>query len=286
MFKSLFLLTRTLEVLGIHGQQLCKSSRNNGMEGKLAGKVAVVTGASSGIGVETARALAATGATLYLTARDLAKARIALGDILQPDKMELVEMDQTSLESMRSAAKLATNHLSHFLFFHLLKPALLAATTTEFQSRVVMVSSAAHGIHGINPSDNYNFGKGGYGPWVAYAQSKTANVYMANEIERPYGSPGLWKYLPAERIGAMLQDQNLLRSLKSSEQGAATTLWAAIGEEWEGKGGKHLSDCSEAERGADDGDGSSGTHVSHYHPDDEGRLWKDSLKMLALSGDE
>jgi len=165
-----------------------------------------------------------------------------------------------------------------------------------------MVSASAHRTHGINPSDNYyNFQKGGYDPWVAYAQSKTANVYMANEIERRYGShglhatslhpgiiaTGLGKYLPTDQIEAMLQDQTLLRILKSPEQGAATTLWAAIGKEWEGKGGKYLSDCTEAERGADDGDRGGGTYVSHtYHPEDEARLWQDSLNMVGLSGEE
>ncbi|KAJ6072830.1 hypothetical protein N7467_010915 [Penicillium canescens] len=75
------------------------------MKDNLAGKVAVITGVSSGIGIETVRALATTGATLYLTARNLAKAQTALAEFFDPTRMELVEMDQGSLEGVRKAAK-------------------------------------------------------------------------------------------------------------------------------------------------------------------------------------
>lgn len=68
--------------------------KDKGAEGKLKGKVIVITGTSSGIGIETVRALAATGATLFLTARDLAKAETALAGILNPQQIELVQMDQ------------------------------------------------------------------------------------------------------------------------------------------------------------------------------------------------
>ncbi|PYH94907.1 putative short-chain dehydrogenase/reductase [Aspergillus ellipticus CBS 707.79] len=308
--------------------------KDNNMEGKLTGKVAVVTGASSGLGIETAHALAATGANLFLTARDLSRAQAALGDFFQPETMTLTQMDQTSMESVRQAAKailaktdqisllinnagimavpdlqltdagyelqFATNHLSHFLFFNLLKPALLAASTPEFQSRVVVVSSSAHRARGINDSDNYQFQKGGYDARTAYMQSKAANVYMANEIERRYGSrglhatslhpgviaTGLGRYLTPEQIQGMMQNEALMKILKSPEQGAATTVWAAVGREWEGKGGKYLSDCAEAVQGPNDGDDMPGTYASHtYKPEDEARLWKDSLDMVGLSED-
>ncbi|GAQ04974.1 short-chain dehydrogenase TIC 32, chloroplastic [Aspergillus lentulus] len=305
------------------------------MEGKLEGKVIVITGTSSGLGIETARALSATGATLYLTARNVPKAKAALADIAETGRTEFIEMDLESFESVRAAAKtilaktdkvnvlinnagimavptleftkdghelqFGTNHLAHFLFFQLLKPALLAASTPDFHSRVVNVSSAAHRRHGINASDNYNFEKGDYDPWVAYAQSKTANVYMANEIERRYGSlglhatsvhpggilTGLSKHIPDAQVAAMLEDKALAMSLKSPEQGAATTVWAAIGKEWANKGGKYLADCAEAERGNDDDSISGPSYVSHtYDVESEGRLWRDSLKMVGLADDQ
>ncbi|OJI91174.1 hypothetical protein ASPTUDRAFT_52879 [Aspergillus tubingensis CBS 134.48] len=304
--------------------------QDNSMQDQLKGKVAVVTGVSSGLGVETVRALAATGATLYLTARDLSKARTALGDIFQPETMELVQMDQASLGSVRQAAKLilsktnkvnifignagvmavpdlqltedeyevqfATNHLAHFLLFNLLKPALLEGSTPDFHSRVVLVSSSGHRVHGINEADNYHFQKGGYDPLVAYGQSKTANIYTASEIERRYGgqglhglslhpgiiATGLGRYLSEEQIQALLTDETVGRVAKSTEQGAATTLWAAVGREWEGKGGKYLADCAEAVDGEYDGHAGRSIVSYTYWPEGEERLWRDSLEMVIV----
>ncbi|KAB8068485.1 hypothetical protein BDV29DRAFT_184469 [Aspergillus leporis] len=171
----------------------------------------VITGTSSGIGIETTRALATTGATLFLTARDVAKAQSALAGIFEPSRMEIIEMDQATLSSVRAAAdailaktskihllvnnagimavpdlrltadghelQFGTNHLSHFLFYKLLEPALLAAASPDLPSRVVSLASSAHNVHGINNPDNYNFQRGDYDPIVAYGQSKTANIY-------------------------------------------------------------------------------------------------------------
>ncbi|WYZ36164.1 hypothetical protein EsH8_XI_000047 [Colletotrichum jinshuiense] len=305
---------------------------DEGLEDKLEDKVIVVTGTSSGIGIETARALAATGARLFLTARNLTKAQAALAGIFNPDHMDIVEMDQESLESVRGAAKqilsrtdtinilinnagimavptleftndghelhFGVNHLSHFLFFQLLKPALLASSTPEFNSRVISLSSASHGIHCINDSENYNFQKGEYQPYIAYGQSKTANIYFANELERRYGSQGLHglsvhpgeidtgisSYLPAELVATMKSNEALMKRVKSPEQGAATTVWAAIGKQWEGTGGKLLNDVAEAEP-ADESNGrfSKGYAKHAYDPEREGRLWNDSLKLVGLA---
>ncbi|KAK5999203.1 Short-chain dehydrogenase/reductase prx1 [Cladobotryum mycophilum] len=309
--------------------------QDEGVTDKLVGKVIVITGVSSGIGIETVRALTTTGATLYVTARDIAKATTALVDTWHPDRMELVEMDLGSFQSVRLAAEkilsktknvnilinnagimaipelqltedghelqFGTNHLSHFLFFQLLKPALLAATTPQFQSRVVTLTSSGHRLQGINASDNYNFEKGGYSPWVAYAQSKTANIYMATEIERRYGSQGLHatsvhpgairtglsKYIPTAQLQAMRSNPATTNAVKNPEQGAATSVWAAIGKEWEGKGGKYLSNCSAAEKGADDGDLMSVEYVSHtYDVESAIRLWDDSIKLCHISGSD
>jgi NAD(P)-dependent dehydrogenase (short-subunit alcohol dehydrogenase family) len=305
------------------------------MEGKLAGKVAVVTGASSGIGIETVRALVATGATIYAPCRDLDKAKLALDSVINSKKIILIRMDLSSLESVRNAAKsilektgkvnilvnnaaimavpdlqltkdgfeiqFATNHLAHFLLFQLLKPALLAASSPEYRSRVVIVSSAAHRVYSINASDNYSFQSGGYHPFLAYAQSKTANIYMASEIERRYGAKGLHaislhpgvidsglsRYLPSDVVNMLRSDPELLRLARSPEQGAATTLWAIIAPELEDRGGRYMIDCAEAERGEDDGSDRALTYVSHtYSPDDEARLWEDSNHMVGCAGDE
>lgn len=79
--------------------------KDEGAEGKLKGRAVVITGTSSGIGIETARVLATTGATLFLTARDVSKAQSALAAFFDPSSMEIIKMDQTSLSSVRAAAE-------------------------------------------------------------------------------------------------------------------------------------------------------------------------------------
>lgn len=305
---------------------------DEGMEGKLRDKVIVITGTSSGIGIETVRALSATGAKLFLTARSLDKAKEALAGIFDPSRMELVQMDQESLQSVRLAAstilsktdkinilvnnagimavqtlqftkdghelQFGTNHLSHFLFFELLKPALLAGTTPDFHSRVVIVSSTAHLRGGINASDDYNFEKSEYTPWGAYAQSKTANIYMANELERRYGSQGLHgislhpggimtplaRHLPAAELERAGNDGDLFKAFKNPEQGAATTVFAAVGKQWEGKGGIYLAECAKADPSEDESNEFGSGYAKHaFDKENEGRLWKDSLRLVGLA---
>ena len=75
--------------------------------------------------------------------------------------------------------------------------------------------------------------------------------------------------------------------LKNPEQGAAMTVLAAIGEDWESKGGKYLEDCEEAQRGEDDNDNFGAGYVSQtYDPKNEERLRKGSLRIVGISNDE
>ncbi|EFQ33923.1 short chain dehydrogenase [Colletotrichum graminicola] len=266
---------------------------DEGLVGKLAGTVVLITGANAGIGLETARAVHATGATLFLTARDSTKARQAIDGVKNgpgPNSdapVHAVELRLDSLASVRSAAKeflsrsdrlnvlilnagvmatpegrtedgfetqFGTNHLGHFLFFQLLKPALLASSTPRFQSRVVSVSSMAHHRSNVR-LDDVNFEKETYRPWTAYGRSKTANILFAKEAERRYGLQGLHalslhpgvivtnllQYLPADETEAILNSEAIKLVLKSAPQGAATSTYAALSPEWEGRGGKYLS---------------------------------------------
>ena len=307
--------------------------KDEGMEGKLQGKVIVITGTSSGIGIETARALSTTGAQLILTARNLDKAKTALEGILEPGRIELVELDNTSLESVRTGAaeilskaknqvnilinnagimaipdlqftkdnfelQFGVNHLAHFLLFELLKPALLSSSSPSFHSRVVSLASSAHHIQGINESDNYNFEKGNYTPMAAYGQSKTANLYLSNSIERQYGAQGLHatsvhpglvisslaQHLDEGTRAALASDPNLYKILKNPEQGAATSVWAAIGKEWEGKGGAYLADVGKAAAGKDEHEILGVGYASWaFDAAKEDRLWKDSSRLVGLS---
>jgi NAD(P)-dependent dehydrogenase (short-subunit alcohol dehydrogenase family) len=308
--------------------------KDNDLEGKLTGKVIVVTGSSSGIGIETARALSATGATLLLPVRDTKKAKATLEGILEPGRASLVQLNNNSFGSVKAAAQtilkqsknkvnilvcnagvmgvpvrtltedghevhFQTNHLSHFLLFHLLKPALLASSTPGFHSRVVLVASSAHRTVTLLESDNYSFEKSQYDTQSAYAHSKLANIYVANEIERRYGSKSLHgisvnpgvvggtmmsRQIPPEVLAQITSDPYMVSINKSHEQGAATTVLAAVGKEWEGKGGKYLEDAEEAERGQDDNQAHSAGWVKQtYDPESEARIWRDSLRMVGVS---
>lgn len=303
--------------------------KDEGLEGKLSDKVVLITGCSSGIGIETAKALNATSAKLFLGVRDTAKGQAALSDILKPGHVELLKMDLNSLESVRAAAEefktksntlnilinnagvmatpegktadgfetqFGTNHLAHFLLFQLLKSTLIASSAPGFSSRVVCLSSSGHRGAGIQ-FDNYNFEKGDYAPWTAYGQSKTANIYMANEIERRYGSKGLHglSVMPGgimtglqvhviEQISPGLEAAQ--KYMKSPEQGAATTVYAALSKEWEGRGGRYLEDCQEGQKTEDPSPLAVGYHPRAYNEEGEKRLWTDSLKFVGIKDDK
>ncbi|KAF2999982.1 hypothetical protein E8E14_007047 [Neopestalotiopsis sp. 37M] len=262
--------------------------QDEGLENKLAGKVILITGCSSGIGIETARALALTRATLYLTARDLEKAKGALGDLIGNGNVHLLQLDLSSFESVRECAaeflarsetlnilianagimippagrtadgfklQFGTNHLAHFLLFQLLQDTLLRSATSDMPSRVIMVSSSGHRASEVR-FDDYNFDNG-YDAWEGYGQSKTAMIWTSNEVERRFGARGLHSYSlhPGgiatglqQHVGEDLMKQwatipNMMASMKSIEQGAATTVWAAVARDLAHTGGKYLEDC-------------------------------------------
>jgi NAD(P)-dependent dehydrogenase (short-subunit alcohol dehydrogenase family) len=300
--------------------------KDEGLEGKSSDKVFLVTGASSGIGIETGRAFAATGGKVFLAVRNLKKGERACKSFLEPGRVELLEMDNNSLDSVRAAAKtflsksdqlnilvnnagimatpegktvdgfesqFGTNHLAHFLFFNLLRDNILKSTTLEFPSRVVNVSSSGH-MAGEVQFGNYGFEDGSYTPWKGYGQSKTANIYMTNEIENRYGSRGLhglalhpggiWtglqKFISPEQMEQWKSRPNIDRILKSPEQGAAISVLAAVGKVFEGKGRLYLEDCDVA---GPTTDGSEGYKEYAFDKEKEARLWEDSLKMVGLA---
>ncbi|KUJ06450.1 NAD(P)-binding protein [Mollisia scopiformis] len=148
------------------------------------------------------------------------------------------------------------NYLGHFLLFQLLRNALKSSSSPSFASRVVTLSSCAHRGGGVRFSD-YNFKKEPYNAGTAYSQAKTADIYLATEIERRYGRDGIHG-LPihpgfirtplvrhVEKVPEgkqFIENPEALHIWKSPEQGAATTVWAAVGKEWEGRGGRYLED--------------------------------------------
>ena len=301
---------------------------DEGLVDKLSGSTILLTGCSSGIGVSTSRALFQTGANLYLTARDINKARSVLGEeLIKSPNVHLLSLDLTSLASVRACAaaflsheskldifianagvmatpegrtrdgfetQLQTNHLSHFLLFNLLKPALLSAPS----SRAIFVASMSH-RSAISPDFNNLNLDGCYDPWLAYSQSKLFEVWTANEIDRKYGARGLhaWSLNPGsiattglglhlsdEVKGALMGDEALMKTVKTEEQGAATTVWAALASELDAKGigGKFLEDCCIIGKWDGVTAWMSGYGELAYDEEGERKLWKASAKMVGL----
>lgn len=188
----------------------------------LHGKRVLVTGASTGLGEETARALAAHGAAVTMGIRDTAKGHAASGRIRDavPDAdLTLLPVDLGSLASIRAAAdtfladherldllidnagvmacpqgttddgfetQFGTNHLGHFLLTNLLTPALTAAAP----SRVVVLSSAGHRRSDVDLTDP-GFANTPYDEWVAYGRAKTANALFALGYDRRFADWGI-----------------------------------------------------------------------------------------------
>jgi len=197
-----------------------ESTTDDVLEGvDLTGIRAVVTGSSGGLGLETARALAAHGADVVLAARDAGKLAAAKATVDQEGAVGSVEtlvLDLASLDAVRAAAaeltarhsainllinnagvmacpfsrtadgfemQFGTNHLGHFLFTNLLLDALAAgAAESGRPSRVVELSSAGHRTSDIL-WDDPNFEHTDYFNFTAYGQSKTANALFAVELD-------------------------------------------------------------------------------------------------------
>src|SRR5277367_1636547 len=173
--------------------------------GDLTGRVALVTGANSGIGYATARALAEHGAHVILACRDDEKARRArdkLESELERSSLELLHLDLADLVSVRRAAQevlasharvmgtpyrqtadgfelqMATNHLGHFALTGL----LLDRIVTTGRSRIVTVSSHLHRIGRLRPDDVA--GAAFKSTWASYGNSKLANLLFTAELSR------------------------------------------------------------------------------------------------------
>jgi NAD(P)-dependent dehydrogenase (short-subunit alcohol dehydrogenase family) len=216
----------------------------------LHGRRALVTGAASGIGVETARALASAGAETVIAARDLAAAGRAADDIRASTGNPAVSVAQLDLLDRSSVDRLvrdfagplhilvnnagvmavpelrhspeghelqfATNHLGHFRLALGLLPALRAAGG----ARVVAVSSRAH-LNSPVVFDDIDFRERPYDPALAYAQSKTANVLFAVAAARRWADDGieansLHPGAIADTSLARFYDPGVLESLHSS----------------------------------------------------------------------
>jgi NAD(P)-dependent dehydrogenase (short-subunit alcohol dehydrogenase family) len=198
------------------------STTDDVLSGKdLSGRRVLVTGVSAGLGVETARALAAHGAQVVGAARDLAKAKRATVEVrsqaANSGGFELVELDLASLRSVRACAdalvadgrtfdivianagvmrtpfghtadgfetQFGTNHLGHFVLVNRI------ASLIAPGGRLVNVSSAGHRYSDVD-LDDPNFERTPYDPMIAYGRSKTANILFAVEFDRRHKARGV-----------------------------------------------------------------------------------------------
>jgi NAD(P)-dependent dehydrogenase (short-subunit alcohol dehydrogenase family) len=281
----------------------------------LTGKRAIVTGASSGIGIETARALAGAGATVTLAVRDLDAGARAAGDIAATtgrDDVDVAELDLTSPASVTAFAEawrgsldilvnnagvmmspeqrtpqgwelqLATNHLGHFALTRGLHRALAATGA----ARIVVVSSSGHLFSPV-VFDDLHFRFRPYDPLLAYAQSKTAAILFAVGATARWAGEGI----TANALNPGAIATNLQRHVggklvtppdrrKTPQQGAATSVLLATSPELDGIGGRYFNDGNEALT-VDHRDASA-TGVASYALDaaNADRMWDVSEALL------
>lgn len=255
----------------------------------LTGKTVLVTGCSSGLGLEALRVLTLRGARVIGTARTLEKAREACAGVTGPTLplacelaepasvracIEAVKQDGTRLDAIIANAGIMalpkreqaygyelqffTNHMGHFL----LVTGLIDRLTAE--GRVVLLSSDAHRMapKGGIQFDNLS-GDRGYRPWRNYGQSKLANLLFAKELARRFTGtrrtanavhPGVIRTNLGRHMGRVTNAVFGAMGglfLKTIPQGAATEVWAATHPSLAAVTGEYLADCNVATPTAD-----------------------------------
>ncbi|MFF2808154.1 SDR family NAD(P)-dependent oxidoreductase [Streptomyces sp. NPDC058000] len=298
----------------------------------LTGIRAIVTGASSGIGIETARALSAAGAQVTLAVRNTAAGDAVAGSIesstgaVRPRVVRLDLADRATVTSFVAAwsgplhllvnnagvvtgglertregweLQFATNHLGHLALAIGLHDALALGASDRDGARIVSVSSTAHMRSGID-FDDLHFERRSYDPQIAYAQSKTANSLFAVEATRLWASDGIVANAVnpggvatgLQRNFTAQQKQSLdaaeaagVFRYKTVQQGAATTMVAAVARQFAHSGGHYLDDSQEAYTVPNDADLAQHPHgVKEWalDPAVAERLWAVSTDLLRV----
>jgi len=261
----------------------------------LFGRTAIITGAATGIGVETARALSQAGARVVLAVRNLEAGAKAAADIARTARapVTLEALDLADLASVREFTarwgahplhilinnagvmacpqaytaddlemQIGTNHFGHYLLAKGLAPALIAGAKSGRYARVVALSSIGHRRSPIHFED-IHYRRRPYDKWGAYGQSKTANALFAVGFNSRFQDEGitanavmpggimtpLQRHLSREEMldfGWINDRGDVHAGFKTAEQGASTSVWAAVAPELEGQGGLYLENCAQA----------------------------------------
>jgi NAD(P)-dependent dehydrogenase (short-subunit alcohol dehydrogenase family) len=297
----------------------------------LSGRTAIVTGAATGIGVETARALAERGAEVVLAVRNHVAGNAAVADINQTakgPKARIQHLDLSSLASVKSFVadwggqpvdilinnagvmacpqsyttddlemQIGTNHFGHAALTLGLAPALEKAARPGRTARVVQLSSIGHRRSDIHWDDPH-YRTRPYDKWESYGQSKTANSLFAVGFHARFKDRGvtanavmpggimtpLQRHLPREEMiafGWMDEAGKINDRFKTTEQGASTTVWAALAPKLEGVGGLYLENCAQAEPGSMENP-TQGVWPWAINPESADRLWALTRDTIGL----
>lgn len=287
----------------IHGIDLC-------------GKHAIVTGGASGIGIETARALAQAGAAVTLAVRRPGAAEPVVDDLRRSTGNPNIHAKGLDLSDLRSVKAFAegwrgplhilvnnagvmaipelqktpqgfeqqfgTNFLGHFALTCWLHAALAAAGG----ARVVSLSSSGHLFSPVN-LDDLSFDFIPYTPFGAYGQSKTANALLAVAITRHWASEGIFSNaVNPGAIATGLQKhtgglKTPVERRKTPEQGAATSVLLAASPLVEGVGGRYFEDCNESSRVSKrPADFSGGVAPYALDAENAERLWNVAKRLI------
>jgi NAD(P)-dependent dehydrogenase (short-subunit alcohol dehydrogenase family) len=294
-----------------------RSAANEVIAGiNLSGKKAIVTGAASGIGIETARALAGAGADITIAVRNIEAGKKVAEEIraatgnpkINVSRLDLIDsasidlfvrewegplhilvnnagvMALPTLEKSPEGWEMqfASNHMGHFALCLGLYDALAAAGN----ARIVAVSSSGHLLSPVI-FDDIHFDFRFYEPWSAYGQSKTANILFAVGASERWAKDGITANalnpgaIPTNlqrHVGGKLR--TALELQKTPEQGASTSVLLATSPLLEGIGGHYFEDCNEAvivkKRPVDN----HGVAAYALDPINANRLWESSLKLL------
>jgi NAD(P)-dependent dehydrogenase (short-subunit alcohol dehydrogenase family) len=284
----------------------------------LTGKRVVITGGGSGIGAETARALASKGADVTIAVRDVEtgeKAAAALREKAGAGNIRVAELDLLDRGSIDAFARawtgpldvlvnnagimalpslhrtkegwelqFATNHLGHFALALRLHDALAEAG----DARVVAVSSNAHRVSPV-VFDDIMFERRHYEEWSAYGQSKTANILFAVEAAKRWAADGITANalmpggirtgLQRHQTSAAAQEIFDNYDWKTPEQGASTSVLLAASPLVAGASGRYFEDNNEAEPTTDP-DAEKGVRPHALDPAAAERLWEVSLELV------
>jgi NAD(P)-dependent dehydrogenase (short-subunit alcohol dehydrogenase family) len=263
----------------------------------LKGKTAIVTGASSGLGVETVRALASAGARVIMPVRSHGAGESAAAELRASTKNNAIEMADLDLGNYRSVRAFADAFVKRGLPLDLLiNNAGIMATPERRIMGNIESSSIGHRRSPIK-FDDPNFETTPYDKWEAYGQSKTANSLFAVELNRrlePKGvnayavHPGgimtnLQREMSKEEFKAFgwVDDEGKLNErFKTAAGGASTAVWCATSPLLAAGGGVYCEDCNIAVAVPADDKGFTGVRPWAIDPEAAKRLWSLSEKLL------